>query len=53
MQIFLLEMPARHSAGGHNAWSILALNQKDHRKVDCVVAFTGLGGPRVKHAEEE
>lgn len=39
---------ARCSAGGHNAWSILALNQKDHRKVDCMVAFTGLGGLRVR-----
>lgn len=44
---------ARRSAGGHNAWSILALNQKDHRKVDCMVAFTGLGGLRVRHAVEE
>lgn len=44
---------ARRSAGGHNAWSILALNQKDHRKVDCMVAFTGLGGLRVRHVGEE
>lgn len=44
---------ARHSAGGHDAWSVLALPQKDHREVDCVVAFTGLRGLRMRHTGEE
>lgn len=45
---------ARLSAGGHNAWSILALNQKDHRKVDLHGGFHGTQRVRVrKHAGEE
>lgn len=52
MRIFLLEIFQAFSRR-YNAWSILALNQKDHREVDCMVAFMGLGGLRVRHAGEE
>lgn len=44
---------ARFSGAGYKAWRALALNQKDHRKVDCMVAFTGLRGLRVRCGREE
>lgn len=52
MQVFS-GTAARCSERGYGAGGIPALNQKDHREADCVVAFMGLGELRVRHARGE